>query len=137
MSPAYAAGTLLAVGSVLWLRGRLKDEPAGLILAVLLPGAIYVSYQNFGNDPLWLLLWGLVLFVLAQGQEKRRSLGLMGALALAFVAAPTINIAMSPLRHILQPQARACFWRVLTCFRPSAMRHARCVFGKDTPMRWP
>jgi hypothetical protein len=22
-------------------------------------------------------------------------------------------------------------------FRPSAMRHARCVFGKDTPMRWP
>jgi membrane protein YqaA with SNARE-associated domain len=39
--------------------------------------------------------------------------------------------------HILQPQVRVCFWRVLTCFRPSAMRHARCVFGKDTPMRWP
>jgi len=114
LSPAYAAGTLLAVGSVLWLRGRLKDEPAGLILAVLLPGAIYVSYQNFGNDPLWLLLWGLVLFVLAQGQEKRRSLGLMGALALAFVAAPTINIAMSPLRHVLQPQA---------AFEPLMARH--------------
>ena len=39
--------------------------------------------------------------------------------------------------HILQPQVRACFWQVLTFFRHSAMRHARCVFGKDTPMRYP
>lgn len=105
LSPAYAAGTLLAIGSLLWLRGKLKDEPAGLILALVLPGAIYVSYQNFGNDPLWLLLWGLVLLALAQGQEKMRGLELMGALALALVAAPAINIAMSPLRHVLQPQA--------------------------------
>lgn len=107
LSPAYAAGTLLAVISVLWLRSRAKGEPAGLILAVMLPGAIYVSYQNFGNDPLWLVLWGLVLLALAeaQGKGQARALALQGALALAFVATPALNIATSPVRHLLQPAA--------------------------------
>ncbi|MCV2893061.1 hypothetical protein [Lentibacter sp. XHP0401] len=105
LSPAYAAGTLLAMVSVLWLRSKHKGEPAGLILALVLPGAIYVSYQNFGNDPLWLVLWGLMLLVLARGQDDRRAMTLQGALALAFVATPAINIAVSPLRHLMQPAA--------------------------------
>lgn len=106
LSPAHAAGTLLAVGSVIWLRAVLKDEPAGLTLAVLLPGAIYVSYQNFGNDPLWLLLWGLALMALGFVHVARKArLLVWGALALALVATPALNIAISPLRHVLQPQA--------------------------------
>lgn len=105
LSPAYAAGTLLAMGSVLWLRSKHKEEPAGLILALVLPGAIYVSYQNFGNDPLWLALWGLLFLALAARFGADRRLGLFGALALALVASPVLNIATSPMRHLLQPQA--------------------------------
>ena len=39
--------------------------------------------------------------------------------------------------RFLQRQGRACFWQGLTCFRLSATRRARCVFGKDTPICWP
>lgn len=115
LSPAYAVGTLLAVGSVIWLRAVLKDEPAGLTLAVLLPGAIYVSYQNFGNDQLWLLLWGLVFMALGFLHVARKGqLLVWGALSLALVAPPALNIAISPLRHVLQPE---------TAFAPLLPRH--------------
>ncbi len=102
LSPAYAAGTLLAVGSVLWLRSKLAGNPTGLVLALILPGAIYVSYQNYGNDPFWLVLWGFVLLALAL-ETGARPLQFGGAIALALIAPVAINIGVSPLRHVIQP----------------------------------
>ncbi len=104
LSPAYAAGTILAVGSVLWLRSKLKGEPAGLVLALILPGAIYVSYQNYGNDPFWLILWGLVLLALAV-ETGLRALPLWGGITLALIAPVVINVGFSPVRHLMQPSA--------------------------------
>ena len=104
LSPAYAAGTLLAVASVLWMRSKLTGNATGLVLALVLPGAIYVSYQNYGNDPFWLVLWGLILLALAF-QTGERALQFGGAIALALIAPVAINIGFSPLRHLMQPSA--------------------------------
>lgn len=112
VSPAYTLVTLVALACVLVLR-RVESDPAGLILVLLVPGFIYVSWQNFGNDPLWLFLLGLVMLSHrrdpAQGMRGDRrlesSLLTTGAVALVLVAAPAMNIGYSPLRHLMQDQS--------------------------------
>lgn len=105
LSPNYAAATVLAVISVLMLRAKAKSDPVGIILALMLPGAIYVSYQNYGNDPLWLLLWGLVLLSLPETARGWHKAPLVGTLALALITPVALNIAYSPLRQLTLPKS--------------------------------
>lgn len=112
LSPAYTLVTLVALACVMLLR-RVEGDPAVLILLLLVPGFIYVTWQNFGNDPLWLFLLGLVMLGHrrdpAQGMRGDRRLdgGLLtaGAVALVLIAAPAMNIGYSPLRHLTQDRA--------------------------------
>jgi hypothetical protein len=112
LSPAYVLVTGVALACVVLLR-RLENDPAGYILFVALPGFVYVTWQNFGNDPLWLFLLGLVMLSHRRdpGQGLRADRGRDGALvtagavALVLVAAPALNIGYSPVRHLLQPTA--------------------------------
>ncbi|WP_137699600.1 hypothetical protein [Marimonas lutisalis] len=104
LSPDYAAGTLLAVASVLLLRTRAKADPVGIILFVMLPGAIYVTFQNYGNDPYWLLLWGIVLLAQPRGEEVGWSTQAVGGLlALALIAPVALNVFYSPVRQATLP----------------------------------
>ena len=62
-APAYLGGSLTAIAGVIFLRqGKVKT--GGLILLLLIPGFFYVTYQNFGNDPQWLLLLAVLLLAL-------------------------------------------------------------------------
>ncbi|KPP84925.1 MAG: Protein of unknown function (DUF2029) [Rhodobacteraceae bacterium HLUCCA08] len=113
-APAYLGGSLLAVAGVILLR-QARADTGGLVLLLLLPGFFYVTYQNFGNDPQWLLLVGVLLLALRpeaghdlrgpQGWPMRESLGVVAAMALALSAPSFFNLAYSPFRHFRVDEA--------------------------------
>ncbi|WP_371169851.1 hypothetical protein [Aliiroseovarius sp. 2305UL8-7] len=105
-APAYLGGSLVAILSVVFLRqsGRMTE---GLIMLLLLPGFFYVTYQNFGNDPQWLWLLGLLLVALRPegpvfngfGWDLQRALTYTAVAALAFSFPSFLNLTASPFRH--------------------------------------
>ncbi|MCF2869777.1 hypothetical protein L0664_01740 [Octadecabacter sp. G9-8] len=106
-SPAYLGGSFLAVGAVILLRQG-AAHTGGLILLLLLPGFFYVTYQNFGNDPQWLMLLGVLVLALRDdvmvaankmGWDIRAALGYVAAMALALTSPSFFNLAYSPFRH--------------------------------------
>ena len=106
-SPAYLGGSLLAVAAIILLRNG-AVQTGGLILLLLLPGFYYVTYQNFGNDPQWLMLLGILILALRTevtvplnrfGWDIRASLGGVAAMALALTSPSFFNLAYSPFRH--------------------------------------
>lgn len=106
-APLYMGGTLTLIATVILLRqaGRMVE---GMALLFLMPGFFYITYQNFGNDPQWLLLVGILAFLLrpvpgtvnGRGWDLRDGLRIAGILALAFGAPSALNLAYSPFRHM-------------------------------------
>ncbi len=92
--PRFLVATLLGLAAIALLR-RSEAPGMGLALLVLLPGFFYVTFQNFGNDPIWLLPLGLIA-VSAAGAP---SLKVVGIAALLVGAPPFITMATSTLRH--------------------------------------
>lgn len=107
--PRFLIGTVIAFLSVIVLRqsGR---EREGLILFLLLPGFAYVTYQNFGNDPKWLIL--LCLYILAIrppsgtrvmfNADARNAVAALALAAFVLIAPSFQNILTSPFRHFVQ-----------------------------------
>lgn len=105
VAPAYFGGTVAALTAVIMLRGA-GAKQGGLLVFLLLPGFAYITYQNFGNDPQWLALLGLLVIVLCnevdpEAQEEARRLSYLCVVILAFAAPSFINLAYSPIRHAL------------------------------------
>ncbi|MCK8464895.1 hypothetical protein MUY35_13635 [Aliiroseovarius sp. S1339] len=106
-APAYLGGSLIAVLSVIFLRqaGRMTE---GMVLLLLLPGFFYVTFQNFGNDPQWLWLLGLLLVALRPtgpvfngfGWDVQKAISLAAVAAFAFAIPSFLNLAASPFRHL-------------------------------------
>ncbi|MFQ6553865.1 glycosyltransferase family 87 protein [Aestuariibius insulae] len=102
--PEYRGAWLAAVVAVIFLRqsGRQRE---GLLLLVLLPAFIYVTYQNFGNDPQWLLLLAVMLIALRPepgmtngfGWDMRQASHILIAVVLAFGLPSYLNMAYSPV----------------------------------------
>ncbi|WP_102110156.1 hypothetical protein [Oceaniglobus roseus] len=111
-APLFLGMHLLALLAVVLLRqsGR---KGAGLVVLLLLPGFVYITYQNFGNDPQWSLWLALALLVLRPGPGSRNSWGwelrpalTMVACALLALGSPSfLNMAFSPLRHFVEDPA--------------------------------
>ncbi|MEL6957970.1 MAG: hypothetical protein AAGL89_03335 [Pseudomonadota bacterium] len=107
-APAYLGGSLTAIAGVIFLR-QANVKIGGLILLLLIPGFFYVTYQNFGNDPQWLLLLAVLLLALRGqaaevangfGWHIKDCIGITAAVALAFAAPSFFNLAYSPFRHM-------------------------------------
>lgn len=106
MAPAYLAGTLAAIAGVLLLR-QTDNAAAGTTVLLLVIGFIYVTFQNFGNDPQWLAMLAVLLFSLRpdaavtnrQGWNLRASLTMVGVVTLTLAAPTLFNLASSPYRH--------------------------------------
>lgn len=107
-SPAYLGGSMAAIAGVIFLR-QAKVATGGLILLLLIPGFFYVTFQNFGNDPQWLLLLAVLLLALrgqaedtvnGWGWNLRDAIGVTAAVALALTAPSFFNLAYSPFRHM-------------------------------------
>lgn len=105
-SPPFMGASLALIATVIFLRqaGRAVE---GMVLLFLMPGFFYIVYQNWGNDPQWLMLVGMLALILRPepgsvngwGIDLRDALRITGILALAFGAPSTINLLYSPFRH--------------------------------------
>lgn len=105
-APAFFAGTACLLGGIIGLR-RCGLPQQGLWLLLLAPGFTYITYQNWGNDPKWLIL----LAFLAAGWRmhvKGDAFGVPGrgyfaglAVAATVLSVPSVlNMGMSPIRHL-------------------------------------
>ncbi|QDC08902.1 hypothetical protein FHY55_06440 [Oceanicola sp. D3] len=108
-APAYLGGSLVLLAAVILLRQGGKSAE-GMLLLLLTPGFFYVTFQNYGNDPQWLLLLGILLFAARPshdvsnglGWDMHNAVGLTAAAAFAMIVPSAINLAYSPLRHLGQ-----------------------------------
>lgn len=106
-APQHVMASFALLGGIVALRlAGLKAR--GLILLTLLPGMIYVTFQNWANAPVWLVPLALVLLDSAMRVEGRRVMGLDARVALgglALIAGTQVtpyvaNMAASPFRHL-------------------------------------
>ncbi|MEM9583427.1 MAG: hypothetical protein AAGA08_09970 [Pseudomonadota bacterium] len=95
--PRFVLANLVLLASIYVLRTGPRPE-IGAVMVLLAPAFLYVTYQNWGNDPKWLMLLALIL-VLAGEEAKHRVLALV---AVALIAPSFWNMAVSPLRHVKQ-----------------------------------
>ena len=105
-APKNVAATLVLLATVIFLRqsGRRAE---GLALLWLVPAFAYVTYQNYGNDPQWLVLVGLIALALRPdsrlsnglGWQMREVLLVTGVATLVLATGPAANLVTSPLRH--------------------------------------
>lgn len=112
-SPAWfgASFTLLAV--IVFLR-QARRMTEGMVLLFLMPGLFYITYQNYGNDPQWLMLVAILALALRPdtpvrnrlGWDMGQALGFAGAAAIAFGLGSALNLAYSPLRHAATDTAK-------------------------------
>lgn len=105
LSPSGTPVLLAGLAVVLMLR-RAGQGALAVSWLLFLPALIYVSWQNFGNDPLWLLFLVLFAWVLAQRADGAWRLG-QGAVALVaagLILPVAVNILWSPVRHLIQPE---------------------------------
>ncbi|PCD77826.1 hypothetical protein CLN94_00435 [Pseudothioclava arenosa] len=108
VGPTHILATFTLMAAVIFLRqsGRMTE---GLVLLLLVPAFVYVTYQNFGNDPQWLMLLALLALSLRPaglatngfGWRLRTALTIAGVIALSLGSASAINMALSPLRLFL------------------------------------
>ena len=107
-APAYLGGSMAVIAGVIFLR-QAAVQTGGLVLMLLVPGFFYVTFQNYGNDPQWLLLVGVLLLALkgqaaevvnGWGWNMRDALGILAAMCLALTAPSFFNLAYSPFRHM-------------------------------------
>jgi len=121
-APPYLGASLTAMAAVILLRQAGAAVP-GLILLLLVPGFFYVTFQNFGNDPQWLPLVGVLLLAHRPKTDLRNGLGwsVRGAMnvaamaAFAFAAPSLFNLAYSPFRHLNTDPAE---YRAMLSARP-------------------
>ena len=105
--PEHLTGSLALSAAVVILR-QTPAKAAGLFLLLLFFPFVYVTWQNWGNDPQWLNLLAFMVLALRPegalhnrlGWDLRQVLTLIAAVALANAAPSTINILSSPFHHI-------------------------------------
>ncbi len=101
LSPKFAIGTAILVIGFLYTRRHLEPQLGmGLFLASV--GGIYITYQNYGNDPKWLALFAFLLL----SMPRSRPTIALSVIAMTLIAPSWINMAVSPVRHFLVQDER-------------------------------
>ena len=109
-SPAGIGTTLVVLLAVIFLR-QARVQAQGVALLVLAPGLFYITYQNFGNDPQWIMVLPVLLLSLRPesgvmngfGWDMRQAISGLAIAAIALGAASFFNMAQSPFRLIKTP----------------------------------
>jgi hypothetical protein len=105
-APIFLGVNVVLILAIVYLR-KAGRNAEGLGLLVLGPGLIYITYQNYGNDPQWLLMLVALLMMLrphpeaaaGSGQRLRELIHLTVAAGLAFAAPSFLNLGFSAYRH--------------------------------------
>lgn len=111
--PQHLGGMVLGLLGVILLR-RSGREPQAYALLFLLGGFSYIVYQNFGNDPKWLLFLAAMLLPLRPaygeglllGIDYRQAMTLVSTAAFALFLPSLANLTLSPLKHVSMDVAR-------------------------------
>lgn len=104
--PRFLIATLTLILSVIVLRQG-GQARAGLLLLLLAPAFVYVTYQNYGNDPKWLLFLGLYMMAhrpvlgtrVIFNADARNATAALALVSFALIAPSLQNIVSSPVRH--------------------------------------
>ncbi len=118
IGPSFLAGNLCLLAGVILLR-QAGHATEGLLLLLLAPAFVYITWQNWGNDPKWLILLAIVLMMLrperhvnnAFGWDVGRAMGITALVSLALIAPTVVNLTFANLRHA--QMARSGFFQVL------------------------
>ena len=135
-APQFLGGSLLLIFTVVLLR-RSGFMTEGLVLLLLVPGFFYVTYQNFGNDPQWMFFLAIILLAhrpeagqrFEFGSDLRNVVNIAAAFALAFVTVSFLNMAYSPLRHLVEEEED------FTPFFPRSAQHDDLYAGRLRSLR--
>lgn len=108
----HLPANLLLVVAVIALRAA-DQARAAAVLLIAAPGLLFVAFQNWGNDPIWLLALGFALIGAGNAAEATRPargaatgpLVLVALAALALIAPVMANLAVSPVQQVLTPVA--------------------------------
>lgn len=111
---AYIGATLVGVAAAMLIRRAGHDAMGMVVFALLFPGFVYIAYQNFGNDPTWLLFMALLVLVYrpAAGFAEVMGIDLRAAMNVLSLLAVLVNLpsfyttAISPFEHIAFDKAR-------------------------------
>lgn len=112
--PHFIGVTLTGVAVAMLIRRAGHDAMGLVVFALLFPGFIFISYQNFGNDPTWLLfLFFLVLvyrpdvgFGGVMGIDLRAAMSVLSLIALLINLPSLYTTAMSPIANLTFDQDR-------------------------------
>ncbi|SDW14412.1 hypothetical protein [Litoreibacter albidus] len=96
LAPHYILGTAVLFLSVVVLRRGL-NPPFGLVVMLLGVGMIYVTFQNFGNDPKWLALLAVMMLAVARTPQVIA----LAVVACALIGPSFYNMAISPAHHFV------------------------------------
>lgn len=96
LAPRFLVGNLVLVAAIVLLR-KSKTPDLGLVLVALMPGFLYITYQNYGNDPKWLALLALLMVATGSTVQAR----VVGLAAATLIAPSFLNMAVSPARHLM------------------------------------
>lgn len=124
VGPTFIAANLCLLAGVVLLR-QAGHGVEGVVLLVFAPAFVYVTYQNLGNDPKWLILLVLILTSLrpdrhlnnAFGWDVSRAMGVVSLIAGVLILPTVINLTTANLRHA--GSERSSFSQVLPGLRNS------------------
>lgn len=110
LSQASTIATTAVGLMILLLIGRAGHRAEALGLLLLIPGCFFITYQNFGNDPKWLVAMIALMVVLrpapgervVHGMDIHTGLTALSAAAVLIFLPSAMTLAMSPLRHSAQ-----------------------------------
>lgn len=106
VSPPYFVATLIAIIGALILRSS-GQRTTGLLLLLLVPAVAYVTFQNFGNDALWVIPLAAILLAARPdagqmtrfGWDTRSAINTLAAMAAALAIPHIQSLGAGALRH--------------------------------------
>ncbi len=112
-SPTHIGATIIGIAAAMMLRQVVSDA-AGIAVLLMIPGFLYIAYQNFGNDPQWLLFLPVLLLALRApsgtgaffGADLRHAMTVAAVAGFAIFFPSFFNMATTPLAHLSFDKSR-------------------------------
>jgi len=104
--PGALAMNVGLLAAIMLLR-QAGQKTEGLVLLLFAPGFLYVTYQNWGNDPKWLILLAVIMLAArpdrmvknALGWDVGRAMQMVGVLSFALILPSVFNLSIANIRH--------------------------------------
>lgn len=110
-SPTTISGTFVLLGALFVFRKSGAMVP-GLVMLIISPVLMYITYQNWANDPKWLMLVVLYLWVNLPEAGKmgvfklpaRQSILVLIVVGSTVIFPSAVSLLLSPVRALLAPR---------------------------------